>query len=324
MGVRVRPTGFGVAATAVALAVVVARSSVSDPAASAVVWTAFVALIGGGAVWPVVSMARARVERVDLPSEIVRGRPAPLTLRVRVGGLADYVLVRVGRSEDPWSVPVGTDAEVALTVPRRAILGSLPVSVSTDGPLGMVVVSRTFDVSLPRPVAVGPEPVPTAWAPPVVPESGPREHLATPTGSGDQVRSVRPYRSGDPAHLVHWPSSARAGTLVVRELEPPVRSGVVIVVELPTPAEGEDPDPAAERSVDEAAGLALGVLAGGGEVVLCTCEEGTAVAAVVFDRRQVHRRLAAAGPGSPGAVPLGDGGAWRTICRFGAGSVTHG
>ena len=119
---------------------------------------------------------------------------------------------------------------------------------------------------------------------------------------------MRPYRSGDPAHLVHWPSSARVGSLVVREFEPPTRPGVVLVVDLgpaAVPVDGSAVgaapdaavDTAVERAVAEAAGLAAAVLAFGGRVLLCTHEHGRAHTAEVATPLQARRRLAAATPG---------------------------
>ena len=52
----------------------------------------------------------------------------------------------------------------------------------------------------------------------------PSEHSG-PRGRADVVRAVRPYVAGDPARLVHWPTSARRGELVVREHDPPANEG---------------------------------------------------------------------------------------------------
>jgi uncharacterized protein (DUF58 family) len=120
------------------------------------------------------------------------------------------------------------------------------------------------------------------------------------------VRSVRPYVPGDPARLVHWPTSARRGELVVREQEPAVVPGVAIVVDLRGPALG------AEQAASRAAGIAdatLGIadatLAAGGRVVLATTEPDGPVVGPVHDRRSVGRRLAAAVPGMPPLPPEG-------------------
>jgi uncharacterized protein (DUF58 family) len=116
---------------------------------------------------------------------------------------------------------------------------------------------------------------------------------------GDVVRSVRPYRSGDPSHLVHWPSTARTGELTVRELEPPAEHGAAIVVHLP-----DDPV-RADALASEAAGWVWAVHAAGGRIVLCTHEGSGPHAAPVATTVQAGRRLAVATSGVPGAPPPG-------------------
>jgi uncharacterized protein (DUF58 family) len=39
------------------------------------------------------------------------------------------------------------------------------------------------------------------------------------TGSGLETRSIRGYVSGDPLRIIHWPSTARSGKLMVKEFE---------------------------------------------------------------------------------------------------------
>ncbi|ABA21265.1 Protein of unknown function DUF58 [Trichormus variabilis ATCC 29413] len=51
------------------------------------------------------------------------------------------------------------------------------------------------------------------------------------TASSGLVRSLRPYRIGDPTRLIHWRTSARYGELRVRELEM-VTSGQEIIIAL--------------------------------------------------------------------------------------------
>ena len=307
----VRPTAFGVTATAVAVAVFAARSSINEPALAGLVWTVFVGLVVVGAVWPLVVVRFVRIEIVDVPTDAVAGVAFGLGVRLRSPGLVDTLALRIEGTEPWWSVPSGAAAAVELTL-GRSVVESLTVTMSTDGPLGMLSVSRRVEVPLAVPLFVGPDPVHRLWTPPVAPETGSDEAAGAAAHGGDEVRSVRPYRSGDPAHLVHWPSSARVGSLVVREFEPPTRPGVVLVVDLgpavvavdgPTVGAAPDTavdaavDTAVERAVAEAAGLAAAVLAFGGRVLLCTHEHGGARTAEVATPLQARRRLAAATPG---------------------------
>jgi hypothetical protein len=128
----------------------------------------------------------------------------------------------------------------------------------------------------------------------------PDEMLATAApmfaaGGGDTVRAVRPYVPGDPARLVHWPTSARRGELVVREHEPPPALGVALVVDL----RGPDPEEIASRAM----GIGQSTLASGGVVWCGTCEADGPVGELVADRRTLGRRLARAVEGEPARPP---------------------
>jgi uncharacterized protein (DUF58 family) len=57
-------------------------------------------------------------------------------------------------------------------------------------------------------------------------------------GTGPEFLSVREYRPGDSPRHVHWPSTARHGTVMVRELEEERTRRLAIVVELDLPAAG--------------------------------------------------------------------------------------
>jgi uncharacterized protein (DUF58 family) len=115
---------------------------------------------------------------------------------------------------------------------------------------------------------------------------------------------------------VHWPSTARTRSPVVRELDPPDATGVAVVVDLGPAGTGgaarwpsSPPGPeevAVERAVSRAAGLARSVLATGGRVVLCTAAaDGAGLAREVSDGAEVGRRLARAVAGPPPAPPPG-------------------
>jgi len=131
--------------------------------------------------------------------------------------------------------------------------------------------------------------------------------------SGESVRSIRPYVSGDPQHLVHWPSTARLGSLVVRELEPPVATGVAIVLDLSAADQSAADQSAAEEAASQAAGLAESAFAQGSRVMLCTAQADGPVRSEVSGLLQLRRRLALATSGVPAQAPDG----WPIL------SVTH-
>jgi uncharacterized protein (DUF58 family) len=85
---------------------------------------------------------------------------------------------------------------------------------------------------------------------------------------------VREYRTGDSLRHVHWPSSARHGTLIVREFdrEEPRRLG--ILVDTWADSSPEDPETALDLCCAAAASAALRALALGGSVGLAAGIDG--------------------------------------------------
>jgi len=173
------------------------------------------------------------------------------------------------------------------------------LEVRVTAPLGVLAAHRVHEVWLPHAVEVAPRPLAVTWQAAPAPVDGGSHPVAHPALAGDLVRSVRPYTSGDPAHLVHWPSSARLGALVVRELEPPRPVGQAVVLDL----RGLGSE--AERAASYALGAARAVLAAGGELVLATCEAAGPVVGAVRSPLDAGRRLARAVPGPPGEPPAG-------------------
>jgi len=208
------------------------------------------------------------------------------------------------RTLDPpsaWHYAVGaTDGTIRHLAVRRGVYSALRVEVRGSSPLGVFVRRRVLVVPLGATLSVAPRPLRMTWRPEVVPVDSARDaHQVAPRLGGDAVRSVRPYVPGDPARLVHWATSARRASLVVRELEPPPQLGLAIVVDLR--AGGGQAEDAASR----AAGLARAVLVGGGECVLVTSELSGPVGEAVYDASQIGRRLAAAIAGPLLEAPRG-------------------
>ena len=90
---------------------------------------------------------------------------------------------------------------------------------------------------------------------------------------------VRPWRSGDSRRYVHWRSSARHGTLVVRQFERQRNRDVVILLDLWQP---ERPGPRDHENVELAVSFAATVVAdtcrrGGGSLLVDTTAGGPSV-----------------------------------------------
>jgi uncharacterized protein (DUF58 family) len=86
-------------------------------------------------------------------------------------------------------------------------------------------------------------------------DGGRRAHLRRP--SGLEPHGVREYVEGEPLRAVHWPSSARRGQLMVRELEDAPRDSVAIVLDVDAAAVVGS---AGKSSLDDAVRAAAGLV----------------------------------------------------------------
>lgn len=254
-----------------------------------------IATIAVGVVGSVASLRSVTVS-ARAPADAVAGDA--VEVEVAIAGARRPLAVRILGPATQWHEACGGDhGPIAWTVPRRGVYPSLRVEVCTTWPLGLFLRRKVFVATLPVALAAAPRPIADLDERP--PTATPDGSGATPrSGAGDTVRAVRPYVVGDPGRLVHWPTSARTGALVVREFERLDARGVVLRVVLP-----RDPG-AADIVAGRAAGLGLAVLRSGDALVVASCEAGIGVIEAVGHDLQLGRRLARAGPGEPpSAVP---------------------
>ncbi len=99
-------------------------------------------------------------------------------------------------------------------------------------------------------------------------------------GSAGDFYGVRPWQAGDPLRWIHWRTTARRGTPVVRLFEQPRNRDVALVVELWQP---DSPGPAEYENVELAVSFAATVIAdlcrrGGSDVLLVTAADRVQVA----------------------------------------------
>ncbi len=85
--------------------------------------------------------------------------------------------------------------------------------------------------------------------------AGRRQPLPRP--SGLEPHGVREHLEGEPLRAVHWPSSARRGRLMVRELEEAPRESVAVVLDVERSAIAGPPG---SSSLDDAVRAAAGIL----------------------------------------------------------------
>ncbi|MFN6461560.1 MAG: DUF58 domain-containing protein [Nostoc sp. DedVER02] len=139
---------------------------------------------------------------------------------------------------------------------RRGVYRWHIVELGSGAPLGLFWCRRQRDCA--AKAIVYPTVLPLATCP-LVDEMGQEESKrGDPRGRPLQtattglVRSLRPYRLGDPTRLIHWRTSARYGELRVRELEM-VTGGQEIVIALDSASNWEEEN--FEQAVIAAASL---------------------------------------------------------------------
>lgn len=126
---------------------------------------------------------------------------------------------------------------------RRGIYRWHTVELLTGAPLGLFWSRRQHQCN--ATAIVYPNVLPLTNCPLVdelgQEESQRSEYRGKPlhTATSGLVRSLRPYRIGDPTRLIHWRTSARYGELRVRELET-VTSGQEIIIALDSAGSWEE------------------------------------------------------------------------------------
>jgi uncharacterized protein (DUF58 family) len=291
--------GLVLGAVAVAL-YVIARST--GAGWDIVVLCALVAIMLIAAVWPGIALTGVRAT-AHAPRDGTVGRVLPIevTLKGRARGLRVRVAIDASGAGEWTRADAPCTGEAALVPARRGVFPAVVVQVSSSSPLGLVAWRRWVRVDLDRPIEVAPRTLPVRYEPT---RGADREAQSRPRASatGHEVtRGVREYVDGDAIRLVHWPATARAGAVMVRELEGPQRPRLVIVVDL------RGPDIDVENAASRASGLAISALASGTMVDLATVEADGPRTAPVQSPVEIGRRLARAIPGPPpsGAVPPG-------------------
>lgn len=121
--------------------------------------------------------------------------------------------------------------------------------------------------------------------------------------SGFDFHSVREYEQGESLRRVHWPTSARRGQLMVKEVEDAPRDAVVVLLDCdPAGASGAPPDSSFDAAARAAGSVLRAYVARGRRAILVTiCKGGPVVQACSSesDFRAVLDALAAVEPDAP-------------------------
>jgi uncharacterized protein (DUF58 family) len=152
-----------------------------------------------------------------------RRRSPPIVARDRVGAKAVSValpsLAPGGRAERGYRIPTS----------RRGVFEIGPVGIGHADPLRLVGVwqhRRERALLRVRPAVHRVAPLPTGGSPDL---DGPTS-AAAPQG-GVAFHSLRDYVRGDDLRLVHWPSTARTGTMMVRHNVVPNEPTMMVVLD---------------------------------------------------------------------------------------------
>lgn len=241
------------------------------------------------------------------PGEVVQGEEAFVDLIVTNGARG----VRLGLAlDDPHVAPTslylakvspGERVEIGTVRParKRGVLEDSIVTLRSAAPFGVAERRRTLTVA-----------GSTIVLPAVIP-LGPLPFLATPTdpsrssrslprrGTGPEYLGIREYRPGDSPRHVHWRSTARTGTIMVRELEEERSQRLAIVVDSLADV-GHEGTPL-DACCSAAASIARVAFSGGHNVRMIAAGQGRSVdVSDEMDEGSLRRRLAAIVPdGSP-------------------------
>jgi len=200
-------------------------------------------------------------------------------------------------------------ASYRLPAERRGVFAVGPLQAEVSDAFGLwskvVTIAPTIELTV--------YPAVEALAPAIHsqgddPTSGaPRPATVGPTG--EDLYGLRPYEMGDDLRRVHWPSTARTGELVVRQLEVPWQGRATVLLDIRTTVHTEA---TLEAAVSAAASILAASWAEGALVRLTTTDgtdSGCAAGHDHFDAVMEH--LAVVGPGRAGGLEEVVGGLHR-------------
>ena len=177
----------------------------------------------------------AQVVRTIVPPQAFAGDPVKIQLRIEPESHASNVRIEDtigGRTSALFAVERFRAGEALVAgyeyVPqRRGIHEVGPARLSVGDPLGVASQATTaaeVDRIVVFPPIVELEGVPVARSS----DSGQNPGFVRTTG-GDEFFSLREYRQGDDLRRVHWPATARRDELMIRQLQDPQNTAVLIL-----------------------------------------------------------------------------------------------
>lgn len=264
---------------------------------------AALAVLAGATIWAATTRPALRVRRriepvrlhvdddarVDLT--VVATRATPL---VDVTDLIDHGRLRARFLLAPLRTGAATEPAYRLPTDYRGPLVLGPAMAVRTDPLGLahrrrVVAPEETVLVRPRIHAIA---APALGAGQRHASQDAESPRAPADDAGGEFLAVRPYEVGDDPRRVHWPSSARADDLMVRQFVAPRRGHTLVVLD--TRSAGPDApetDAAFERAVEATASI-IAALTRAGRPSECVTTGGTVLGAVGTDPKRTIDRLA--------------------------------
>ena len=202
--------------------------------------------------------------RVESIVENRSRRMVPLfTLDDRIAAF-DHTRVGVSRLAPGESAQAGSLRVAA----RRGRFHGGGVTLISGAPFGLMRSRVDLDVA--SPTIVVPRWVQLRSFPLLEPSSSPSDvvHERPRAGGGEEFLGVRGFRPGDPLRAVHWRTTARAGSLIVKEYEQEMSSRAALVLAGAEHEEG--PDSSFEMLVSACASVGLYALSTGHAIHVLT------------------------------------------------------
>lgn len=267
-------------------------------------------VVVAGVVHPGRMVRRLEIER-RAPAEAHQGEDVFVEIRVtnrgrgmRLGVVASDPFLSAVDIAVPTLAP-GERAEISTRrrASRRGPQGGQPVRLRSSAPFGVAVRCRTVAVA-PTETLVLPAVFPIGTLPFVrsAATQAHAMHTLPRRGQGPDYLGIREYRPGDSMRHVHWPSTARAGAVMVREFEEEQTRRLAIVLDASADA-GEDWTPL-DRACAAAASVALAATAQGHGARLVSGAEDGPEMLTRADEDDLLRYLALVRPAGPSLAEL--------------------